>query len=161
MNQTSEPTPKALPFGLSRRTALLGGASVAVVAGAYFARRFLEPNGLAHAVMDVVRRLFGADIAAETELRAFADFYIRSRWVRRTFVRAYASAPVVFDIVRWAGLGGLASEIDAVDQSIGTAFLRNTNMLYRELGEPIVFAEEPPVTFLACRNRLARFDFDD
>jgi hypothetical protein len=34
-------------------------------------------------------------------------------------------------------------------------------MTYREPDEPIFFAEEPAIEPYVCRNRIARFDYED
>lgn len=155
---------RAPAFALPRRALLASGAVVAGVAlasGLFLTRRFREPDGLQNATIDLVRRLFGKDIAAEAELRAFADFYLSSRNPQRNFIRAYAAAPAAFDIARFTNVAGLNDRVWSLKYELTEAFLRNTNMLYREPGEPVIFAQQAPMGVGSCINPMARFDYDD
>lgn len=161
---TQPDPPRQFAFKLSRRTALTGSAiaaGAALASGLFLTRRFREPDGLRNATIDLVRRLFGKDIAAEEELRAFADFYLTSRNPQRTFIRAYAAAPAAFDIARFTNIAGISDRVWSLKYELTEAFLRNTNMLYRAPGEPVIFARQAPMGIGSCTNPMARFDYDD
>ena len=155
---------KTLVSAISRRTLFLSGAGLA--ASAVLTRRLWERDGLAHSVADIVKRLFGDDIAPDSVLREFASYYVRTRSAsgyfskrRQMQVRLYAGFAPVIDAASW--IDGVGKRIATVEEDIGDAFIRNTNMTYRAQGESIVFAEEPAIEPYVCRNRIARFDYED
>jgi hypothetical protein len=116
--------------------------------------------------VDIVRRQFGDDIASESVLREFASYYTRTRSEsgyfsrgRRIQVQLYAGFSPLARAASW--IEEVEERIATIDEDIGEAFIRNTNMTYRAAGEPIAFAEEPPIGPYVCRNHIARFDYDD
>jgi hypothetical protein len=155
---------KTLTSAISRRTLLLAAAGLA--ASAVLTRRLWQPDGLAQSVADIVKRSFGDDIAPDSVLREFASYYVRTRSEsgylgrrRKMQVRLYGGFAALIDAVSW--IDEVEEMIATVEEQIGDAFIRNTNMTYRERGEPIVFAEEPAIEPYTCRNHIARFDYED
>lgn len=155
---------KTLSSIVSRRALLLAAAGLA--AGAVLTRRLWQPDGLVQSVEDIVKRLFGDDIAPDSVLREFASHYVRTRTAsgflskgRQMQVRLYAGLGPLINAVNW--VDEVEERIATVEEDIGDAFIRNTNMTYRAAGEPIVFAEEPAIAPYVCRNYIARFDYED
>lgn len=155
---------KTLSASVSRRALFLAAAGLA--ASAVLTRRLWQPDGLARSVADIAKQLFGDDIAPDSVLREFALYYVGTRSEsgyfskgRRMQVRLYAGFAPLADAVRW--IDEVEERIATIEEDIGDAFIRNTNMTYRAPGEPIVFAEEPAIEPYTCRNHIARFDYED
>lgn len=155
---------KTFASAVPRRGLLLAAAGLA--ASAVLTRRLWQPDGLPQSVADIVKRLFGDDIAPDSVLHEFASYYVRTRSEsgyfsrgRRMQVRLYAGFAPLARAVDW--IDEIEERIATIEEDIGDAFIRNTNMTYRSPDEPIVFAEEPPFGPYVCRNHIARFDYED
>jgi hypothetical protein len=155
---------KTFAAPVSRRALLV--VAVTLAAGGILTRRLWQPDGLARSVVDIVKRLFGDDIAPEHVLREFASYYVRTRSQTGYFsrghavlTRLYAGSGRLAGAMRW--IDAIEKRIEHIEENIGEAFIRNTNMTYRAPDEAIVFAEEQPFGLYVCRNHIARFDYED
>lgn len=137
---------------VSRRTALLGGVSLAAFAGGLgIAAR---PGGIAAHARQVIGRVYGADVAEHPATQAFCAAYEAFVFDKGLPGRA---ANAIFNL-KAANLPYVQDETARMDRSIVVKFATSTNVvLAQETGAELEFAGIFHPVQSSCSNQLSHF----
>jgi len=155
---------------LIRRSLL---ASLGLLGVGLVSRPLWTTEGTTQSIVAISRKVLGEDFASDEVLTEFAHFYIQQSkdpgqnqswpwsWRRELFVRSAGSYGPLFEVAKRIGFAPLTQRLSWLEQDLTLAFIRNSNLTYREPHEPVSFIPRPPIEPFSCFNYIARFDAAD
>jgi hypothetical protein len=149
-----------MPIRLSRRAVLLGGASVAALAGTGVIA--LSSFGETDLMRATLRRLVGDFRMAEAELAAFTrDFLPQfpNFGALRSAVLKAGEMTGLAPLMQQAAPAAIAERMEHFERQLLTAFATSTT--YLQLADPASEPVEYLGTLNACSNPFARFEPDE
>ncbi|WP_170558135.1 hypothetical protein [Ruegeria atlantica] len=133
---------------LSRRKVMALGAGIV---GAGLAYRAIKGHGIAGHALEVIRDVYGPEIANDPAAHEFAQAY-------EDFVLEKGTQGQVLDLVYWSGLQDapfVSKKLSRIDDSIIDKFATSTNViLATELGKPLEFVALFDPFQNTCQNQL-------
>ncbi|WP_170409135.1 hypothetical protein [Ruegeria atlantica] len=133
---------------LSRRKVIALGTGVVGVGLAF---RSIKGHGIAGHALDVIRDVYGPEIAADPSAHEFAQAY-------EDFVLEKGTQGQVLDMVYWTGLQDVpyvSQKLSRINDSVVDKFATSTNViLATELGKPLEFVALFDPFQNTCQNQL-------
>lgn len=134
---------------LTRRAALLG----ALFAGTAALGLPLASRGIEEELRDILRRSFGAQVAASPEAEPFIA-EVAGFWRQVHSPTQQVLRPKYWALARW--YGGARDERRVLEGNVVELFLRATNYVrHEEVGEELVYIGLPNPYESACSNPLS------
>lgn len=133
---------------ISRRKVIALGVGVV---GAGVAYRAIKGHGISRHALEVIRDVYGPDIANDPAAHAFAQAY-------EEFVLEKGIQGQMLDVGYWAGLQDLpyvSEKLGKINDSVVDKFASSTNViLATELGKPLEFVALFDPFQNTCQNQL-------
>lgn len=148
-------------------------ASLGLLGVGLVSRPLWTTGGATQSIVAISRKVLGEGFASDEVLTEFARFYIEQSknsdqhqswpwsWRRELFVRSVGSYRPLFEVARRVGFAPLTHRLSWLERDVTLAFIRNSNLTYREPHEPVSFIRRPPIEPFSCFNYIARFDAVD